>query len=90
MRFHSGSSKIALKRSYLSESRIYYIQDVFIVQNVFNVVLFSVSQTICDPVHVTYFIGSVNPDSGTLYSLNVLDIGPLNSTDVFNVPKQCL
>ena len=51
---------------------------------------FSATQGICKPIHVTYFIPSVNPDSGTMYSLDVLDIGKINSTDIFKVPKQCL
>lgn len=43
----------------------------------------------CTPVFVTYFTPSVNPDSGSLYSFNIMDIGPINSTDIFDVPKQC-
>ena len=42
----------------------------------------------CDPVSVTY-ASFVETIGGLMYSFDVFDIGPLNSTEVFNVPKQC-
>ncbi|KAL4240203.1 hypothetical protein ACF0H5_000997 [Mactra antiquata] len=45
---------------------------------------------ICQPQMVHYFAGSANPDSGSLYSLEFLDMGPLVSKDIFDVPKPCL
>ncbi|XP_052785366.1 uncharacterized protein LOC128221013 isoform X2 [Mya arenaria] len=43
----------------------------------------------CDPVTVTYFAPTANPDSGSLYTLNVLDIGDIKSLDMFDIPKEC-
>lgn len=43
----------------------------------------------CYPMYVNYFTPSVNPDSGTMYGLQFLDIGPLKSQSIFNIPDSC-
>jgi len=48
-----------------------------------------VTPKMCQPFHASYFTPSANPDSGTLYSYDVMDFGPIKSTDVFNIPEPC-
>ena len=45
---------------------------------------------VCYPVHVVYATDVESEIGGVMYSLDVFDIGPLKSTDLFKVPKQCL
>ena len=44
---------------------------------------------VCVPVVITYS-SSVTTLGGLMYSFDVYDIGPIKSTEVFNVPKPCL
>ncbi|KAH3867826.1 uncharacterized protein LOC127867640 [Dreissena polymorpha] len=44
----------------------------------------------CGIITVSYFAPSVNPDSGSLYTLNVMDVGEIKTPGIFDVPKECL
>lgn len=44
---------------------------------------------VCEPFYVNYFTPSVNPDSGSLYGLQFMDIGAIKSEKIFDVPKPC-
>ncbi|XP_048763133.2 uncharacterized protein LOC125671433 isoform X2 [Ostrea edulis] len=44
----------------------------------------------CNPVHVVYFIGSAEYDSGAMINLDVLNVVPYNTDpSVFHIPPQC-
>uniref|UniRef100_A0A8W8HNJ6 Uncharacterized protein n=2 Tax=Magallana TaxID=2171616 RepID=A0A8W8HNJ6_MAGGI len=44
----------------------------------------------CNPVHMVYFVGSVESGSGTLINLDVMNVVPYSiDPSVFNVPPQC-
>ena len=45
-------------------------------------------QGVCDPVHVTIY--SRDEVQISLQDFNFFDVGPINSTDIFNAPKKCL
>ncbi|XP_052786238.1 uncharacterized protein LOC128221678 [Mya arenaria] len=60
-----------------------------ITATVFKIDIAPVEPKECDPVTVTYFAPTANPDSGSLYTLNVLDIGDIKSLDMFDIPKEC-
>ena len=50
-------------------------------------------ESICYPVQMTtydsYFLDKYDYEFG-LQSVEVFDIGPIHSTDIFKVPKQCM
>lgn len=44
----------------------------------------------CNPVHMVYFVGSVESGSGTLVNLDVMNVVPYSiDPSVFNIPPQC-
>ncbi|XP_022318783.2 uncharacterized protein LOC111121706 isoform X2 [Crassostrea virginica] len=44
----------------------------------------------CNPIHVVYFVGSIESGSGTMINLDVLNVVPYNiDPSVFNIPPQC-
>ncbi|XP_060561888.1 uncharacterized protein LOC132721586 [Ruditapes philippinarum] len=45
---------------------------------------------VCEPFYVNYFTPSGNPDSGTMYGLQFMDIGPIKSEKIFDIPEPCL
>ena len=54
---------------------------------------FTGTESVCYPVHRTTY-GSYFLDKGDytfdLESVEIFDIGPIHSTDIFKVPKQCM
>ncbi|XP_053389341.1 uncharacterized protein LOC128552336 [Mercenaria mercenaria] len=61
-----------------------------ITATVFKNELTPIHPKVCEPFYVNYYTPSVNPDSGSMYGLQFMDIGPIKSEKIFDIPKPCI
>ena len=58
---------------------------------IIQIVFFVVVVDSCLPVHMVYLVGSDNPDSGSVFSLDVLSTVPrIKNPAIFTPPSSCL